>query len=77
MTKQTWQRDGETTSRYEKRIGAPGSIARYCANTSWGENEWAVMEYDEHNQPVCRAAGSKSHCEGYMKEGRFLIDVKS
>ena len=75
MTHRTWRRDGENEQRYESRIGAPNSIARYCANTQWGENEYAVMEYDEHYQPVCRAAGSKAHCAGYMKEGRYLVHV--
>ncbi len=59
-----------------KNIGSPNSIARYCANTSFGGNEYAVFEYIS-GMPVVRAAGTKAHCEKFMKIGRHLINVRS
>jgi hypothetical protein len=58
-----------------KRIGEPNSIARYASNTTWGENEWALFEYVA-GMPVVRAAGSKRHCESYMRPGRMLVDIR-
>ena len=56
-------------------IGAPNSIARYAANTSWGANDWAVFEYVK-GMPVVRAAGSLEHCKHFVADDRILVDVR-
>lgn len=61
-----------------RRIGAPNSIARYAANTTWGNNEWAVFEYiDGQGLPVVRAAGKKTHCQHYLANPNcHLVDIR-
>jgi hypothetical protein len=59
-----------------RNIGAPNSIARYCANTSFGDHEYAVFEY-VNGMPVVRAVGTQRHCEHYIGPGRMMVNVGS
>lgn len=58
-------------------IGAPGSIARYCATASWGSNAWAVMAYNQGQAYCVASQTTKEGAQRYMGQGCFLIDLST
>ena len=58
-------------------IGAPGSIARYISDNSWGNNKFAVVER-VNGEFVLRAAQTTKH--GAMRHYRdklLLVDIEN
>jgi hypothetical protein len=62
-------------AKREIPVGSPNSIARYIANTDFGENGFATFAYHE-GMPHVVAAGTYMHCMAYMQPGYCIVDVK-
>ncbi len=56
-------------------IGAPNSIARYCSNYNWGDNEWAVFRYNQ-GMPFCVASGpTKEEVQIHTRADYIMVEL--